>query len=39
VYFRTDKRLAPHDAVVLCVPTDRVLVFPLDSPATPGEVA
>jgi putative spermidine/putrescine transport system ATP-binding protein len=38
VQFRTDKRLAPHDSVVLSVPTDRVLVFPPDSPAAPQEV-
>jgi CBS domain-containing protein len=39
VHFRTDKRLAPHDAVVLSVPSDRVLVFPADSPAAPEEAA
>jgi putative spermidine/putrescine transport system ATP-binding protein len=39
VHFRTDKRLAPHDAVVLSVPADRVLVFPADSPAAPDEAA
>ncbi len=38
VYFRTEKRLAPADTVTITVPPERVLVYPLDSPAAPAEV-
>lgn len=39
VYFRTDKRLAPGDSVVLGVPPERVLVFSADEPVAPAEAA
>ncbi len=33
LFFRTEKRLAPGDATTVSVPTDRVLVYPADTPA------
>jgi hypothetical protein len=39
VYFRTEKRLAPADAVTITVPPERVLVYPLDTPAAPAAPA
>jgi putative spermidine/putrescine transport system ATP-binding protein len=38
VFFRTDKRLAPGDAVSLSAPVQRVRLFSTDAPAAPAEV-
>ncbi len=41
LYFRTEQRLAPGDSAVVCVPSERVLVYPADysHAAAPAEVA
>jgi len=38
VFFRTDKRLAPGDQVMLSVPTERVLLFSTEAAAAPAEL-
>ena len=39
LYFRTESRPAPGDAITVSVPPERVLVYPADEPAAPIEVA
>jgi putative spermidine/putrescine transport system ATP-binding protein len=37
LYFRTEKRFAAGDPIVVSVPPERVLVYPADAPAAPTE--